>query len=100
MSIAVDPQLKLSGENIIEDEDFIHDLRDRERKRGTLKSSRKAYTQVHKAVMGRLEAMSLAPGEYRAGEFTIEVSERPGRAVSFETEPSRTIKIRAPLEGK
>lgn len=100
MGIAVDPQLQLEGESIIDNADLQRNLEDRQQRKQTLAAYRKAFREVDQAARGQLEALSLEPGRYRCGVFVIEVEDRPGRAVSFETDTRRTIKIVSPKEPK
>jgi hypothetical protein len=86
------PQTSLD-EHVVEDAELERALEERETLKARAAKARKAYTEADEWAKGMLGRHDLDEAPLRVGRFVVSALELPGRAVAFETSPSRRITI-------
>jgi hypothetical protein len=87
------PQLALD-EEVVDDELLEQALEKRERAKNYAAAARKKFAEADETAKGHLGRHELGEKPLRVGRFVIVARELEGRAVSFETSPSRRVSIR------
>ena len=82
-------------EEVLEDADLEARLEARESAKAEQSSAWAAYRKIDTEVKGEILKLD-TQGILRCGRFRIEVKERPGRSVSFETDAKTSVSITTP----
>jgi hypothetical protein len=81
-------------EQIVNDSALEDSLEQRQSAKQAAADARKAYSEANELTNAAIEKQELPDGMViRVGRFRIERTYRPGRSVSFETQPGSRVKI-------
>lgn len=93
MSASPDPQTSIY-ERIIEDDDLVAALEERQKAKEKAATANKAYREAHDVVKGKITELDLGQdAAVRAGRFVLTNKATAARTVNFETAAGQRLQI-------